>query len=163
MKRKTVTVPRERSSVQSQKIVGYQAGEACERRARSKRVALAFERFLLRTPRRYPMSTSYDECIEACNECADTCEKCATACLAENDVKMMADCIRLDRDCADACRLAATLMSRQSRFARQFCDLCAAICEACGKECERHQADHCRRCAAACRACAEQCRRMAAS
>ena len=106
------------------------------------------------------MATSYDECIDACNACADACEKCATACLAENDLKMMVDCIRLDRDCADACRLAAALMSRGSQFARQFCDLCAALCDACGQECEKHRADHCQRCAAACRACAQQCRRM---
>jgi hypothetical protein len=104
----------------------------------------------------------YADCIEACETCARECEHCATSCLQEQNVKMMAECIRLDRDCADVCRLAAALMSRDSRFASEFCQLCARVCDACGDECARHQAEHCQRCADICRKCAEACRRMSA-
>jgi hypothetical protein len=105
----------------------------------------------------------HQDCIEACQKCAAECEHCASACLQEDNVKMMALCIQLDRDCADFCRLSATLMSRNSPFAAEFCLLCAKVCEACAAECERHDMDHCKRCAKACRQCAEECRSMAAS
>src|SRR3954467_7276707 len=108
------------------------------------------------------MTNQYADSIKACQDGAAQCERCATACLREPDVKMMVECIRLDRDCADICRLAAALMSRDSRFARELCELCARICEACGNECARHQAEHCQRCAEACRECSEACRSMSA-
>jgi hypothetical protein len=74
---------------------------------------------------------------------------------------MMAECVRLDRDCADICRLAAGFMARGSKFAPAVCRVCADICEACGKECAKHQAAHCQQCAEACMKCAEDCRAMA--
>ena len=101
-------------------------------------------------------------CVEACNACADACDHCATACLREQDVKMMAKCIALDMDCAAICRLAASYMARGSQFDRQLCRLCAAVCDACGEECARHEHPHCQDCAVACKRCADECRRMAA-
>ena len=74
---------------------------------------------------------------------------------------MMATCIALDIDCAAACRMAAGAMARGSRFAEHFCRLCAEVCQACGEECGKHQADHCQACSRACMKCAEECRRMA--
>src|SRR3546814_9908754 len=88
-------------------------------------------------------NSMFASCIQACSNCALVCETCASACLREDDVKMMARCIELDRDCADICRLAATLMSSESEFAKEFCALCAKICRACGEECEKHQVEHC--------------------
>jgi hypothetical protein len=99
--------------------------------------------------------------IQACVECAEECEHCANACLDEQDVKAMAECIRLDRDCADVCWSAAAFMSRGSRFIQDLCRLCAEVCDACGIECRRHDAEYCQRCARACEHCAEECRRMA--
>jgi len=106
-------------------------------------------------------SEQYQACIDACNECAVACNHCASACLKEDDVKMMAGCIALDMDCAAICQLAVAVMARDSQFAREVCALCATICDACGKECAKHDMDHCQRCAKACRACAEACRQMA--
>src|SRR5690625_3651991 len=97
----------------------------------------------------------YQSCIDACYQCAAACDHCATACLGEDDVKMMAHCIALDIDCAAICRVAAASMARGSQFAQQ-------ICEVCGEECAKHQANHCQECAQACKRCAEECRRMAA-
>ena len=104
---------------------------------------------------------NFQECIDACNACADTCDYCSTACLAEDDVKMMARCIALDIDCAQICRLAAAYMARGSQFAAALCGQCAQICQACGDECAKHEADHCQQCAQACRRCADACRAMA--
>ena len=105
----------------------------------------------------------HHSCIDACNACANACDHCSTACLKEPDVKEMAECIRLDMDCAAICRLAASYMARGSDFAKQLCSLCADICEACGKECARHQHPHCQECAKACQQCADECRRMASA
>jgi hypothetical protein len=104
----------------------------------------------------------YSASIEACNACADECDHCATACLQEKDVAMLARCIRLDMDCAQICRLAAGYMARDSELAIDICQVCAAVCDACAEECEKHgHMDHCQACAEACRRCAEECRRMA--
>jgi hypothetical protein len=103
----------------------------------------------------------HQACIQACQRCAQACEHCANACLGEKDVAMMSECIRLDRDCADICWTSAAWMSRDSRFARDLCRLCATVCDACGAECGKHKHEHCQRCAEACRTCATECRRMA--
>jgi hypothetical protein len=107
------------------------------------------------------MSHDHAETIRECHACAEACEHCAQACLAEPGVANMAQCIRLDLDCAALCRLAALLMTRDSRFAKELCRVCAVACDACAAECLRHDAEHCRACARACRRCAEACRRMA--
>lgn len=75
---------------------------------------------------------------------------------------MMARCIQLDMECAVVCYASAQLMSLGSEQAKEFCRICAAICEACSAECGKHQNEHCRECAEACKRCAEECRKMAA-
>lgn len=102
----------------------------------------------------------YQSCIEACLRCADACQQCASFCLKEDDVAMMAKCIQLDMECAAICYASAQLMSLGSQHAVEICRICADICEACGRECSRHENDHCQRCAVECEACAEECRKM---
>ena len=34
-----------------------------------------------------------------------------------------------------------------SKLAKQFCTLCADICDACAKECEKYDMKHCKKCA----------------
>ncbi len=56
---------------------------------------------------------------------------------------------------------AAQLMSLGSDKAKEVCQLCADICDACGNECSKHtHSKHCQECAEACKACAEECRKM---
>jgi hypothetical protein len=107
-------------------------------------------------------STSYDECLEACNQCASACDLCAASCLREDGVNMMTNCIAHDIDCAHICRTAAGFMARGSALASAVCQACASVCEACAEECAKHQAQHCQACAQACRRCAAECRRMLA-
>lgn len=47
-----------------------------------------------------------------------------------------------------------------SQFAKQFCNMCADICETGVAECNRHDVGHCKRCAQSGRSCAE-CHAMA--
>jgi hypothetical protein len=89
--------------------------------------------------------------------CAATCNSCMSQCLEEKDVRKMTACIQLDIDCAAICSLAASYISRNSKFIRDILPICNDICIACAEECEKHPMDHCKRCAAICRQCSEQC------
>ncbi|WP_240375652.1 four-helix bundle copper-binding protein [Bacillus piscicola] len=48
-------------------------------------------------------------------------------------------------------------ISRGSTYAKQFCQLCATICDDYATECEKFQDAHCQECAKFCRQCAEEC------
>ena len=103
----------------------------------------------------------YQSCIDACYNCATECRHCTNACLEEKDVKDLTHCIKLNNDCAAMCVLSAKLTAGGSEFAIQLGELCAAMCNTCAKECEKHaHMEHCRKCAEVCRACAKECRLM---
>ena len=104
---------------------------------------------------------TYKACIDACLRCASICDHCAHACTLEDNVNMMATCIRLDMECSAICYAAARLMSMHSTKSGNICRLCADICAACARECERHDTDHCKECASACLYCEQECRKMA--
>ncbi|MGY3716943.1 four-helix bundle copper-binding protein [Sutcliffiella cohnii] len=103
----------------------------------------------------------FQTCIDACNKCMQACEECLTSCLKEADVQARTLCINILRDCADICSMAAQWMSCGSMYAKQFCQLCVTICDACATECVKFQDAHCQECANFCRQCAEECRKMA--
>ncbi|SDJ14418.1 four-helix bundle copper-binding protein [Alteribacillus bidgolensis] len=103
----------------------------------------------------------FQTCINACNQCMQACEECLTSCFKEPDVQARAHCINMLRDCADICAMASQWMSRGSMYGKQFCQLCATICDDCATECEKFQDAHCQECAKFCRQCAEECRKMA--
>lgn len=109
------------------------------------------------------LSEALVRCIEECYACAQTCIVCADACLAEDMVAELRQCIRLNLDCADICAATGALASRRTgsneQILRQTIELCAAICRACGDECQSHAGhhEHCRVCAESCRRCAEAC------
>lgn len=104
----------------------------------------------------------YQSCIEACLRCAAICNHCASSCTLEKDIEMMARCIQLDMECAVTCYATAQLMSLGSDQAKEFCRICAALCENCGAECTKHSNEHCQECANVCKECASECRKMAA-
>ncbi|HKC67314.1 MAG TPA: four-helix bundle copper-binding protein [Bacteroidia bacterium] len=91
-------------------------------------------------------------------DCASACNYCSTACLAEEDVKKMADCIKLDMDCTEICRITASFIARGSDHAKHLLKECAEICTKCAEECGKHKTKHCQECAEACRKCAEACK-----
>ncbi len=106
--------------------------------------------------------------IEALDDCAQACTADADADLGERHLAEMVTCIRLCLDCADVCAATVRVVSRwpvsDARAARALLEACAAICQSCGDECERHaQAhEHCRVCADACRRGEEACRGLLA-
>ncbi|MET4081781.1 hypothetical protein ABIB40_001730 [Pedobacter sp. UYP30] len=98
-------------------------------------------------------------CVDACIACATTCTDCAISCLHEKEIKHLTKCIILDWECAAICKAAAKLMSMESAYSKELCQLCATICNACADECEKHASmgmEDCKACAEACRACAKE-------
>jgi hypothetical protein len=95
--------------------------------------------------------------IEALDDCAQACTADVDADLSERNVTQMITCIRLCLDCADVCGATARVITRRPAYdtnaTRRLLKACAAICRACGDECERHAGmhEHCRVCAEACR------------
>ncbi|WP_084134883.1 four-helix bundle copper-binding protein [Paenibacillus harenae] len=108
-----------------------------------------------------PTPAAYAHCIEICTKCAQACEECFAACLQEPDVQARTSMIKMLNDCAEICFQAVQLMSRNSQFAKPFCELCAQICDACAVDCEKFKDAHCQDCAKICRECANACRQMA--
>ena len=99
--------------------------------------------------------------LKTLHECMTACNHCYNACLQEEDINMMKDCIRLDRECADFCAYLAQSISRGTPFTSELANVCVEICEACGKECQKHSHDHCQQCAKACFDCASACKKVA--
>lgn len=68
--------------------------------------------------------------MEACIACATTCNHCAISCLEEKEVQHLTKGIRLDLECAAIFKAAAELMSVESSYSKEICQLCATICNA---------------------------------
>lgn len=102
------------------------------------------------------------DCIEACLECASLCNLCAAACLneEESEVGTLTDCIRLNLECAISCYAASEMLTYGSDRSADYCRLCAELCEACERECRKHNYDQCREASRACLKCAMECRDM---
>jgi Domain of Unknown Function (DUF326) len=112
--------------------------------------------------RNYLMSREkYQTLVKALHHCMEACNHCYDSCLGEDDLKMMAGCIRLDRECSDICGFLEQALLRGTPFASELASVCAAICEACGNECKKHDHHHCQVCADACFECAEECKKIA--
>jgi len=101
--------------------------------------------------------------IDAMTDCTQACIADTDADLGEQNVTEMVTCIRLCLDCADICTATVAILSRPAEHdlnaTRLLVGACAAICQSCGDECERHaHMLHCRVCAEACRRCDRACR-----
>ena len=96
--------------------------------------------------------------IVTLNYCATQCNNCVMECLAEQDVKSMANCIKIDLDCAEICRTVSSFLSRSSNHAQHLMKECIEICTNCAIQCEQHShLEHCRKCAEVCRICIAEC------
>jgi hypothetical protein len=103
--------------------------------------------------------------IDALSDCAQACTADTDADLGEDNLAEMVRCIRLCLDCTDICTATAAVISRLAEYdasaTRPLLEACAAICNNCGDECERHaHMPHCRICAQACRRCERACREL---
>jgi hypothetical protein len=101
-----------------------------------------------------------NRCIDACLACHRTCEEMALDhCLRLGGEHVERDHFALMLNCADICRTAAHFMMAESDLHSRVCEVCADVCAACAKSCER--VGDMQRCVAACRSCERECRAMA--
>lgn len=100
-------------------------------------------------------------CIDSCLRCHAVClQELTQRCLAMGGKHAEQRHVILMLDCAEICQTAANFMLRGSAQYRLTCGVCAELCEACARSCERVGGmDECVR---VCRECAESCQRMAA-
>lgn len=101
----------------------------------------------------------YRDCLEACSRCWTDCQYCLVQ-MAGQDSKN--DCPRCCIECINACEACVSALTAQSEWARDYCRICAKICDWCAEQCSAHDHDHCQRCASSSQACAEACRKIAA-
>ena len=104
------------------------------------------------------INTNYLDCIEACQACLVDCQNCLMEMAGK---KSMNDCPACCVQCVDACTICLKMMAGGGKFATDYCELCAKVCDYCAEQCEAHDHDHCQRCAESCRKCAEACRALA--
>lgn len=107
-------------------------------------------------------SDSLAACIRNCFDCSQACTSCADACLSEAEVNALATCIRLNLNCSDVCLATGRVLSRPAEtdwgLVHSQVQACVVACQACARECERHQHHtHCQICARACRSCEQAC------
>ncbi|WP_408006257.1 four-helix bundle copper-binding protein [Pseudalkalibacillus sp. A8] len=96
--------------------------------------------------------------IELCLSCKEMCSEW----LKENNIKSPAqasdDCEKLMLECFDICSYTITALQRETPFAKEICQLCELICEACGNECSQSESPETQKCADICYEVAESCR-----
>lgn len=109
----------------------------------------------------HTQSSELRSCIDECMRCYSTCLSTAmNHCLEAGGKHVEPDHFRLMSACAEICRTSAAMMLIGSEHHKKTCAVCADICEACAKDCERiGDMDEC---TLACRKCAASCRSMAA-
>lgn len=101
---------------------------------------------------------NYRDCIKVCQECALACEMCLEAMIGEDSSN---DCPLCCYECLQACQQCVSAMARNSQYAKDYCRLCANICDWCAIECGQHQdMEVCQKCALSCYECAKECWKM---
>lgn len=105
--------------------------------------------------------SSYEDCLKQCWDCRHICQTTLYRhCLVINGPHMEETHVKLMTDCIQICQAAADFMTRESEFSPAFAKLCADICDACAKACEKIGDEAMMRCAEACRNCANACKEM---
>ncbi len=102
--------------------------------------------------------------LEACLKCAAECNQCYDSCLKNNTGSDKKNCIATCRDCADICLFTASLISRNSNYAKDFVAICEKTCRQCADICKNSCKDNqacgveCKSCSDASLECAETCK-----
>lgn len=106
-------------------------------------------------------STMHLSILKAVQECDASCEHTTTVLLGSQDIHARSMQIQLLRDCATICATAVCFLARHSVFAKPLANLCAYICELCGKECAKFPDQESQHCSHICFHCAQECRTFA--
>ena len=85
------------------------------------------------------------------------CQICLTKMAGK---KSMNDCPLCCVQCVESCLVCVRMLASESKWAPDYCHICAEICDYCAEQCAAHDHEHCQACAESCRACAEACRKL---
>ncbi|ATX82362.1 twin-arginine translocation signal/Cys-rich four helix bundle protein [Mariprofundus ferrinatatus] len=100
--------------------------------------------------------------IEALHNCMRTGDDCIHHCLIEFKAgdTAMADCARIVLETGAFCAAHAKLVTMDSAYMKELCELSIKMCGACEKECRKHEKKHstCKACADACADCIKECK-----
>jgi Cys-rich four helix bundle protein (predicted Tat secretion target) len=104
--------------------------------------------------------------VESASDCIVKGQICISHCLdllAEGD-KDMAACAKSVNQMLALCNALVSLGTQQSKYLPAVSKVALEACEACEKECRKHEKKHeqCKACADSCAACIKQCKALAA-
>lgn len=106
----------------------------------------------------------YKQILMVLDECEGMCEYMTTYIkMRVEPLKPRVKQLRMLRDCADICTLTSKYIARDSYFAKCIAELCAFICQECGKECSKFPDQMSQQCAKICLHCAKECQAFAKS
>jgi Cys-rich four helix bundle protein (predicted Tat secretion target) len=106
-----------------------------------------------------PLALSSGHCVATGQACLAHCMM-----LFESGDTTLAGCARSVNELIVACGALQALAIDKSAQLPAFAKAVGAVCEACEKECRKHEAKHevCKACAESCKACAAECKKIAA-
>ena len=107
------------------------------------------------------MTNQFHNGIESCNACAQACDALLREDGTQASIQEKDSVSVLLIDCTEVCRLTSSYLFRGSEMAKAACSLCAEVCVATARACEKHQEPSYQRIAQACTFCAEDCERIA--
>jgi hypothetical protein len=102
-------------------------------------------------PSQMPDTSTFRECIEACNATF-------AYCIEQGGDHVRPEHLKALMDCLEVCITTSDLVGRSSPLAGSMMEVCAEACKACEESCEEFAGDPTmERCADACRECYEHC------
>jgi hypothetical protein len=99
--------------------------------------------------------------VQTIQNCETTCEKMEDYVTKQCNYQARIRQLKLLKDCSAICALTAQFVARGSCFSKCIVQLCADICEACGKECNKFDDYESQNCAKICLNCAKECHQFA--
>ncbi|MBF0283800.1 MAG: four-helix bundle copper-binding protein [Magnetococcales bacterium] len=104
--------------------------------------------------------------IQSASNCLVVGQMCVQHCMmvmAAGDPTLI-ECAKSVRDMLSVCSALQQLAAANSPHLPAMAKVAADVCDACEKECRKHEALHmaCKACAEACKACSVECRKVAA-
>lgn len=103
--------------------------------------------------------------VDSASDCVKTGEACINHCLdllAQGD-KEMAACAKSVNEMLAVCVALQRLATTDSKFLPKYAALAGEVCDACEKECRKHEKKHaeCKACADSCAVCLKECKKIA--
>ena len=108
-------------------------------------------------------ANKYAALIKSAADCQVTGDACVAHCLTaiQGGDTTLAACLRSVTEMQALCAATMKLAALDAASAPKLIALCAEVCEACEKECRKHEKHHatCKACAESCATCVKECKK----